>query len=39
VIAELITEGRAKTIDIAPFSIERFKKGELIIEPMTAFKE
>jgi sarcosine oxidase subunit beta len=39
VIAELITEGKAKTIDITPLSIERFKRGELIIEPMTAFKE
>jgi sarcosine oxidase subunit beta len=39
VIAELITEGRAKTIDITSLSIERFKRGELIIEPMTAFKE
>ena len=39
VIAELITEGRAKTIDITSLSIERFGKGELIMEPMTAFKE
>jgi sarcosine oxidase subunit beta len=39
VIAELVTEGKAKTIDIAPLSIERFEKGELIMEPMTAFKE
>ncbi len=39
VIAELITEGKATTIDIAPLSIERFEKGELILEPMTAFKE
>jgi len=39
VIAELITEGKAKTIDISPLSIERFEKGELILEPMTAFKE
>ena len=39
VIAELITEGKAKTIDITPLSIKRFKKGELILEPMTAFKE
>ncbi len=39
VIAELITGGKAKTIDINPLSIERFKKGELILEPMTAFKE
>jgi sarcosine oxidase subunit beta len=39
VIAELVTEGKAKTINIAPLSIERFEKGELIMEPMTAFKE
>jgi sarcosine oxidase subunit beta len=39
VIAELIVEGRATTIDISPLSIERFEKGELIIESMTAFKE
>jgi sarcosine oxidase subunit beta len=39
VIAELIVEGEASTIDISPFSIERFKRGELIVEPMTAFKE
>jgi sarcosine oxidase subunit beta len=38
-IAELITEGKAKTIDITSLSIERFAKGELILEPMTAFKE
>ena len=39
VIAELIVDGKASTIDISPLSIERFKKGELIPEPMTAFKE
>jgi sarcosine oxidase subunit beta len=39
VIAELITEGKAKTIDINSLSIKRFEKGELIMEPMTAFKE
>jgi len=39
VIAELITEGKATTIDISPLSIERFEKGKLIVEPMTAFKE
>ncbi|MGA2465838.1 MAG: FAD-binding oxidoreductase [Thermodesulfobacteriota bacterium] len=39
VIAELIVEGKATTIDISPLSIERFEKGELIIESMTAFKE
>ena len=38
-IAELIVEGRSKTIDITPLSIERFKKGKLILEPMTAFKD
>ena len=39
VIAELISEGEATTINIAPLSIERFEKGELIREPLTAFKE
>ena len=39
VIAELVVEGKSKTIDISSLSIERFEKGELILEPMTAFKE
>jgi sarcosine oxidase subunit beta len=39
VIAELIVDGEAKSIDISPLSIVRFKRGELIHEPMTAFKE
>jgi sarcosine oxidase subunit beta len=39
VIAELIVEGEATTIDISSLSIERFEKGELMLEPMTAFKE
>lgn len=39
VIAELIVDGKATTIDLSPLSIERFKKGELILEPMAAFKE
>jgi sarcosine oxidase subunit beta len=39
VISELIAEGKASTIDISPLSIERFKEGKLILEPMTAFKE
>ncbi len=39
VISELITDGVASTIDISPLSIERFEKGELVLEPMTAFKE
>ncbi len=39
VISELITDGVASTIDISSLSIERFEKGELVLEPMTAFKE
>ncbi len=39
VIAELIVDGKATTIDISSLSIERFKNGELMLEPMTAFKE
>jgi len=39
VIAELILDGKANTIDISSLSIERFGKGDLILEPMTAFKE
>ena len=39
VISELILEGKASTIDISSLSIERFEKGQLILEPMTAFKE
>jgi sarcosine oxidase subunit beta len=39
VISELIVDGKATTIDISPLSIERFEGGELMLEPMTAFKE
>ncbi|MCX8118979.1 MAG: FAD-binding oxidoreductase [Desulfobacterota bacterium] len=39
VIAELITEGRTTTLDISPLSIERFEKGEILLEPMTAFRD
>lgn len=39
VISELIVDGKATTIDISSLSIERFEKGDLILEPMTAFKE
>lgn len=39
VISELIVDGKATTIDISSLSIERFEKGKLILEPMTAFKE
>jgi sarcosine oxidase subunit beta len=39
VIAELIVDGEATTINISSLSIERFDKGSLILEPLTAFKE
>lgn len=39
VISELITDGVASAIDISSLSVERFEKGELLLEPMTAFKE
>jgi sarcosine oxidase subunit beta len=39
VISELIVDGKALTIDISSLCIDRFEKGELMSEPMTAFKE
>jgi sarcosine oxidase subunit beta len=39
VVSEVIVDGKATTIDISSLSIERFERGELIQEPMTAFKE
>lgn len=39
VISELIVDGEAVTIDISSLSIDRFEKGESILEPMTAFNE
>ena len=39
VISELIIDGKAATIDISSLSIERFERGDLLVEPMTAFKE
>jgi hypothetical protein len=39
VISELIVDGDAATIDITSLSIERFERGELVRESMTAFKE
>lgn len=39
VISELVVDGKAKTIDISQLSIERFQRGEMILEPMTAFKD
>ena len=38
-MAELILEGNAHTIDITPLSPSRFAKGRLIKESLTAFKE
>jgi sarcosine oxidase subunit beta len=35
-MAELLLEGRTTGIDIAPLSVERFAKGELLREPLTA---
>jgi hypothetical protein len=29
VIAELLTEGRASSVDLAPYAIERFRSGSL----------
>jgi hypothetical protein len=34
-MAELIADGRASTVDIAPLSIERFARGETVVEPLT----
>ncbi len=39
VISELIMDGNAATIDISSLSIERFERGELVQESMTAFKD
>lgn len=40
VITELILDGKATTLDdVSSLSIERFERGELLPEPMTAFKE
>ena len=34
-MAELIVDGRATTVDIAPLGLERFARGELAVEPLT----
>jgi len=34
-MAELIADGRASTLDISPLSLERFARGETIVEPLT----
>ncbi|MFB0521004.1 MAG: NAD(P)/FAD-dependent oxidoreductase [Desulfatiglandales bacterium] len=38
-IAELIAEGRSKTVDIYPLRPHRFREGDLIYEPLTAFHD
>jgi len=39
VIAELIVDGGTTTADISSLSIERFERGDLLVEHMTAFRE
>ena len=34
-MAELILDGRATTVDIAPLGLERFARGEAVVEPLT----
>ena len=34
-MSELITDGRASTIDIAPLALDRFARGEVTLEPLT----
>ena len=34
-MAELIQDGRATTVDIAPLGLERFARGEMAVEPLT----
>jgi sarcosine oxidase subunit beta len=39
VMAEVILTGRATTLDITPLTIERFGRGALLEEPMTAHRQ
>jgi glycine/D-amino acid oxidase-like deaminating enzyme len=34
-MAELIGDGRARTVDIAPLALDRFARGETTVEPLT----
>ncbi len=34
-MAELIADGRASTVDIAPLALDRFARGEVTLEPLT----
>ncbi|NVL92651.1 MAG: FAD-binding oxidoreductase [Desulfobacterales bacterium] len=38
-VSELIADGRAKTMDICPLRPQRFREGDLIYEPLTAFRD
>ena len=38
-VAELIVEGKAQTLDIHPLRPARFREGDLIHEPLTAFRD
>ena len=38
-IAELIAEGQAKTMNIYPLRPQRFREGDFIYEPLTAFRD
>jgi len=38
-VAELIVEGEAKTLDIHPLRPQRFREEDLIFEPLTAFRD
>ena len=33
--AELVADGRARTVDIAPLDLDRFRRGETPVEVMT----
>jgi sarcosine oxidase subunit beta len=34
-MSELIADGRASTVDIAPLALDRFARGEITVEPLT----
>jgi sarcosine oxidase subunit beta len=38
-VSELLTDGRTKTINIYPLRPQRFREGDLIYEPLTAFRD
>jgi sarcosine oxidase subunit beta len=38
-VAELVVDGTARSLDIVPLRPERFREGDLIHEPLTAFRD